>query len=273
MMNDVVKWGRIFHILCIVFAAISMLTGIILLIYSYQVSAQLGSSLTGIDSAISASSAILSNVTELTSSAASSSQTLSQNVSVMLGNLSSSIGTIQYELQQEADSFNSANYPLQNSQQIGAALESLAAQFGVINSHIPPLHRLVNGTASRISTPLSNIAQETSRLNNTLSSLAGTYRSDVDSIQATVPVLFVGFGVYAILQGVIFLVLGRISSYLLAGTLVPKEKEKKKQNTAVKKNAEAPREAEDEEKEDKEDEGKKGNLGIIGSIKDALGIE
>lgn len=232
MMDDVVKWGRIFHVLCIVFAAVSILAGCIALFYSFQISSQLGSSVSDVNGAVSASSAILSNVAALASTEASSSQALSQNLTATLGNFSNING-------------------------------------------VPALDKVVNNTLSHMTASLSNIAQETSTLNYTLSSLADTYRSDIGSVQTAVPLLLLGFGVYAILQGVIFLVLGRISSYLIGSTLKPKGKTRKKQSAEAGKSVVAQKSAEALQNEEEEEErGKgKGNLGIIGGIKDALGIE
>ena len=267
--------GKVFYPLCIIFGILNIAGGGAIVFYSYQLNSQLSSSLSEVNGALSASSGILSNINTLALVAASSGQSTSQNVTNMLNNFSASISTIQNELQQEANIFNNGSaaqyYP--KSAQIGDAFGSLAAQFGLMNNYgIPPLRRLINNTFSHVITPLSSISQETSSLNDDLSSMASTFNSDMSMVQSTVPTLFLGFGAYLMLQGVLFILLGKISSYLISNASVPKPtpapKGKSKKQKEVKEPTEPPASTENE------DEGKgKGNLGIIGSIKDALGIE
>ena len=238
MFDDIEKLGRLFYTLCMIFGGASILVGLVSLFYSYELNAQLGQSLVEVNTALYASTSILANITSLTTTAASSTQVISQNVSVMLDNFSNSINTIQRDLRQVADNFSNGApsiYIPQSTQQLADTFESLATEFNSINRNsIPPLRRLVNSTLSHTATPLSNIAQQTSRLNDTLSSLSNRFRTDASFAQLTIPIFFLGFGLYSILQGAIFVLLGRLSVHLVNDALMPKGKAGKKPDAGPK---------------------------------------
>ncbi len=273
-MQDIGQLGRVFYYLCIILGVLSILIGGAMLFYSFQLSSQLSSSLSSVDSALSSSSRILSNITVLTSSAASSSSTLSHNLTRLLNNFSNSISAIQNSLQHEANIFHNgspAQYYPQGTQQIGDNFQSLATQFGFMNSQgIPPLKRLINNTLSKASAPLTNISKETSALNSSLSALAIPFRGDIASAQSTIPALFLVLGLYVMLHGVLFIMLGMIITTLLTQGLEPVSEPEAKN----KKRKEAKDDSEPSESEEKKNENSgKGNSGMLQSIKDAFGID
>jgi len=202
-----------------VVGAINIIVGGAILFYSYEMNVRLTSSLANINGSLSSSLAILSNVTALASSTSTNIHILSQNMSNVLSNFSMNLYAIQQNFNQEAGFFYNwsvLGYRPQTTQEIGNTFQTLSTQIGSINSKdIPTMLHLVNTETSNVAAPLSNITQEMTLLKYNLFTLLSTYKTDISQIQFILTFGFVGFGIYTILQGILFITLGKISSYLI----------------------------------------------------------
>ena len=214
-----IRWlSRFFIILCLIVGVTNIFIGSALIFYSYAINSQLSSNLQQINQSLGNSLAILSNVTILTSIAPSNLKMLSQNLSSEMDNISNNLYVIQRNFNQEANFFYNwsiLGYHFQTTQKIGTTFNTLATQVGSINDNeIPKLLHLTNTETSAFSTPISNIAHQASSLNYTLSALAETYKMDIAQAQGVLPLIIIGLGIYTILQGILFVALGKVILYL-----------------------------------------------------------
>jgi hypothetical protein len=197
-----------------VVGVINIIAGVAVLFYSYEMNVQLTSSLVNINESLSSSLAILSNATALASSASTNIHILSQNMSNVLGNFSINLYAIQQNFNQEAGFFYNwsvLGYRPQTTQEIGNTFQTLSTQIGSINNNdIPAMLHLVNTETSNVASPLSNITQEMTMLRYNLFTLLNTYQSDIIQIQFVLTFVFIGLGIYTILQGILFITLGKI---------------------------------------------------------------
>lgn len=208
-----------FFALCTIVGIINIISGIAVLLFSYEINMQLSSGLVSINAGLNNSLAILSNVSILASSATANTHILSQNLSSILGNFSMNLNAIQQNFNQESSFFYNWSifgYRPQTTQEIGNTFQMLSMQVSLINNNdIPAILHLVNTETSNIAVPISNISQQTRMLKYNLFTVLNSYRYEISQVQSVLLFVLVGLGIYTILQGMLFITLGKIITYLI----------------------------------------------------------
>lgn len=281
---------RIFLIFCLIFGLINVCVGGVALYGYYKVHDTLSATSLEVSQGISSAKALFSNATELASTASSEVKPAVQNITMLLSGLENEISISKQAFYNESDYFSSFTFPDSSPQQsagVSTSFKTIANELNMTqNQYFPMIRAAVDSAALKANGSISGLNTSISRLNQSLSLIADNALSEIGTANSLISMAILGFAIYSILEGIVFIMLSVFILYLIKnlydGGKQMSVDEKSGSTSASYKDVDAVRsnvkskakpkatvQSESEQEPEKSD----GKTGILKRVKDTFGIE